>query len=305
MGSDAPAPSSAAIRTRRVLRGLAAGASVEIAPHRVPPADVLARRLPRGTRVYVPFLPKGRWRETTAACELLLAAGMRPVPHLPTRMVSGPDALATWLSELAETGVDSLMLVAGDRATPAGPYHDTLALLDSGLLARHGFTRLGVTAHPEGHPFVPQTELDEALRRKAEYAARTGTEMWVVTQFVFSAAPALAWLARMRDTGCALPVRVGMAGPARVPALVGYAIRCGVGASLRTLRGRPGTARLMGRWSPGGVARELARHLARDRDTPLAGIHLFTFGGLPETSEWLRRMRLADGGDSSRTHDEP
>ena len=285
---------------RMALRDLAGGASVEIAPHRLPPADALARDLPRGTSVYVPFLPKARWRETPAACERLLEAGMRPVPHLPARMVSGPDKLANRLSGLADAGVDSLMLVAGDRATPAGPYGDTLALLDSGLPARHGFTRIGVAAHPEGHPLVPQADLDEALRRKAEYAARTGAEMWMVTQFVFSPAPALAWLARMRDTGCALPVRIGIAGPARVPALLGYAVRCGVGASLRTLRGRPGTARLMGRWSPDALARALARHLAQHEDTPLAGIHLFTFGGLSGTSEWLRGLRLTDGGDPAR-----
>ena len=76
---------------------------------------------------------------------------------------------------MVETGVDSLMLVAGDRASPAGPYPDTPALLDSGLLAEHRLRRLGVTSYPEGHPLVGPADLDEALRRKTHYARATGS----------------------------------------------------------------------------------------------------------------------------------
>ena len=273
-----------------VLRDLALGASVEVPAGQLPPPDVLAGHLPRGTAVYVPFPPKGRWADMIAACEGVLAAGMKPVPHLPARSVRSPDELGDWLSALVETGVDSLMLVAGDRASPAGPYPDTPALLDSGLLAEHGLRRLGVTSYPEGHPLIAQADLDEALRRKTAYARATRSELWVVTQFVFSPAPALAWLSRTREAGFTLPVRIGVPGPVALRTLIGYAIRCGVGASARALKRKPGLARLAGRWSPTPIAEALARHLAVSENAHAVDIHLFTFGGLGRRSRMAVRI---------------
>ena len=286
-----PPPSET--RTRAALRDLALGASVEVLARKIPPPEVLVGHLPRGAAVYVPFPPKGRWPDTIAACERVLAAGMKPVPHLSARSVRSPDELGDWLSALVETGVESLMLVAGDRAAPAGPYPDTPALLDSGLLAERGLRRLGVTAYPEGHPLVGPTDLDEALRRKTAYARATDSELWVVTQFVFSPAPALAWLARTREAGCTLPVRIGVPGPVALRTLIGYAVRCGVGASARALKRRPDVARLAGRWSPTPIALALASHLADREKAPAVDIHLFTFGGLADAAGWLSRLRTA------------
>ena len=294
--SERPAPSMAAPDEngeRSALRDLAVGASVEVPPHAV--GESLARHLPRGASVYVPFLPRGRWRDTVAACERILSARMKPVPHLLARGLRSAAELDARLSELDGAGVDSLLLVAGDRAEAAGPYPDAPAVLDSGLLAEHGFRSLGVAAHPEGHPFVDRGRLDSALSRKMEYAAATGTRMWVVTQFGFSPAPFLNWLARIEDAGCTLPVRIGVPGPARLHTLTIYAARCGIGPSARFLRRRPGAMRLAGRWSPDVVAAPLARHLAANPGTTLAGIHLFTFGGLKASADWLRAAREENG----------
>lgn len=283
-----PPPSKT--RIQAALSDLARAASVEVLAGQLPPPEVLAGHLPRGTSVYVPFPPKGRWPDTIAACELVLAAGMKPVPHLAARSVRSPDELDDWLSALVEAGVNSLMLVAGDRTTPAGPYADTPALLDSGLLAEHGLRRFGVTSYPEEHPLVGQADLDEALRRKTEYARATGSDLWIVTQFVFSPIPALAWLERMRESGCALPVRVGVPGPVALSKLIAYAVRSGVVASARALKRKPGIARLAGRWSPTAVAMALARHLADRDNTPGVDLHLFTFGGLADAAEWLSNL---------------
>lgn len=290
MASD-ETPPPASTRTRAALRALALGASAEILPGQLPSPEVLARHLPRATSVYIPYPPKGRWPDTIAACEQALAAGMKPVPHLPARSVRSAGELDDWLAGVVETGADAVMLMAGDRATPAGPYPDTPALLDSGLLAEHGLRRLGVTSYPEGHPVIAQADLDEALRRKMEYARATDAELWIVTQFVFSSSPALAWLERMRNAGCTLPVRIGMPGPVALGALIGYAVRSGVVASARALKRKPGIARLAGRWSPTPVALALARHLAADEDEGSVNIHLYTFGGLADTAEWLSNLR--------------
>ena len=286
-------------RTQATLSGLASSASLEVLAHQLPPPELLAGHFPGGAAIYLPLPPRGRWRDTIAACEKVLAAGMTPVPHLPARSLRSPAELADRLAALAETGVDSLMLVAGDHAAPAGPYPDTLALLDSGLLVEYGFRRLGVTSYPEGHPVVGPMALDEALQRKSEYALATDSELWVVTQFVFSPAPALAWLVRTREAGCTLPVRIGVPGPVTLPRLIEYAVRCGVGASARAVKRKPGIARLVGRWSPTPLALALARHLAARENEPAVDIHLFTFGGVSEAVGWLSSLHAASPADEA------
>ena len=125
-----------------------------------------------------------------------------------------------------------------------------------------------------------------------------------MTQFVFSPFPALAWLARTREAGCTLPVRIGVPGPVPQSALVGYAVRSGVMPSARALLRKPGLARLAGRWSPTPVALALARHLAARENTPPVAIHLFTFGGLADAAEWLSSLPDAElGGTADGVHE--
>ena len=272
------------------LRALARDASVELSPRQLASLGPLGDHLPRGTPVYVPFVPGATWRETSAACRRLRAAGMSPVPHLPARWLASTSQLDDWLAELAEVQVRELLLVAGDRASAAGPYRNTLDVLDSGRLVAAGFRRIGITGYPEGHPSAPTADLDAALTRKLEYAAATGTDMWITTQFTFAPAHAIAWLDRMRDRGFTLPVRVGLPGPARLRTLLAFAARCGVTASARMLTRRPSVVRLLKRWTPDALLRELveSRGMA---GSPAFDIHVFTFGGLPATARWLRGLR--------------
>ncbi len=268
-------------------RDLVRHASVELSPRQLVSAGPLTDYLSRGTRVYIPSVPGVAWRETMAACQRLGAEGMSPVPHLPARLMKSAGQLDDRLGRLAEAGVDELLLVAGDHARAAGPYRDTLDVLESGKLVEHGLRRLGVTAYPEGHPLAARGELEAALSRKIDYANATDTEMWIVTQFTFASATAIAWLAAMRDRGCPLPVYIGLPGPARLRTLLAYAARCGVRASARALTRQPSVIRLLKSWSPDDVLRALAQYRVESPGTTLAGIHLFTFGGLPRTSRWL------------------
>ena len=268
-------------------RELVRSASLELSPRQLDSMGPLTDYLCRGTRVYIPSIPGIAWRETVAACRRLGAEGMQPVPHLPARSTKSPAQLDDRLGKLAEAGVGELMLVAGDHTRAVGPYRDTLDVLESGKLVEHGFRRLGVTAYPEGHPLVARGELEAALSHKIAYANATETRMWIVTQFVFASAPAIAWLAAMRDRGCPLPVYVGLPGPARLRTLLAYAARCGVRASARALTRQPSVIRLLKSWSPDDVLRGLAQYRVESPGTTLAGVHLFTFGGLPRTARWL------------------
>lgn len=270
------------------VRELARNASVEVLPRQIAAVE-LSSCLPANTAVYVPYPPGAAWRDTVAACRRLRSASMCPVPHLTARSLRDATDLRARLTQLAEAGVDRLLLVAGDGDRPVGRYRDTLDVLESGLLVEHGFDRLGFAAHPEGHPLVEPADLERALARKVEYAAAQGASMWIVTQFGFAPAATAAWLERL-GAGFPLGIRVGLAGPARLSTLVGFAAKCGVRTTARLVARRPGTVRLLGRYAPDEFVHGLACHAVEVPDSPLCGIHLFGFGGIRATSRWLRAV---------------
>ncbi|MDZ7642939.1 MAG: hypothetical protein U5K76_01125 [Woeseiaceae bacterium] len=275
------------------VRELAARASIEATPARILDDGGLPEALPFGMPVYVPYLPRADFDLTVAATRRLAEAGLRPVAHIPARAVHSRGQLRDWLAALVEAGADSLLLIAGDRSSAAGPFDSTLQILDSGLLEDAGIRRLGVAGHPEGHPDVDDAVLDKALAIKRDYAAATGCRMWIVTQFVFSTAATVPWLERIRDVTGDLEIHVGLPGPARLKTLIAYAAQCGVSASARILKRRPGAARLLGQWTPDGLLRDLAhlRVMASHCERPLFDeIHLFPFGGLGRSAEWLREL---------------
>jgi methylenetetrahydrofolate reductase (NADPH) len=102
----------------------------------------------------------------------------------------------------------------------------------------------------------------------------------VVTQFGFEVQPIVQWIGGHSEC----PVHVGIAGPASVATLAKFAIRCGIGASLRALaRGHTAFARVLVEAGPDDLVQDLAAS-----DVPIAGLHVFTFGGVRRTAEWMR-----------------
>ena len=273
---------------------LACSASIEITPRQVLSTGSLQGLLPTGSSVYVPLLPGAGHEQTVVACRELVAQGMRPVAHLPARAIPSRDALSEWLGALKTVGVESLLLIAGDGARPAGPFADTLDLLDSGLLEAYRFRSLAVAGHPNGHPIASDGALREALAVKKEYAAQHGCEMWLVTQFVFSAEAALRWLDDMRTAAGPLPIRIGVPGPSKLRTLLAFAAQCGLGSSARMLARRPDAARLVGGWSPEPLLRELADAWRTPGAALLDGVHLYPFGGVRRCSGWLHGLRAPD-----------
>ena len=136
-------------------------------------------------------------------------------------------------------------------------------------------------------------DLAAALATKQALARAAGLDLFVVTQFAFDARPILDWLAGMRHAGIAAPVRIGIAGPAHLATLVRFALTCGIGASLRMLRDRPGSVgRLLGDVGPDELVREVADGLAAMPGHGVTGFHFFPFGGVEKTAAW-RAKRLA------------
>ena len=219
---------------------LARDASIEMNVHDVMHVEPSRALLPSGTKVYVSHLPKQTWQETQAACRVLRAAGFLPVPHLPVRLVADEATLDGILDGLvAGAGVEEILLVAGDYSAPAGPYSMVADVLSTGALERHGIRTISMAGHPEGHPKVSLDEIRSAEIEKVMLATQAGLDVSLVTQFFFEHTPFLEWVGDLRARGVRARFVAGVAGPARPTTLLKFALRCGVGPSIRALTARP------------------------------------------------------------------
>jgi methylenetetrahydrofolate reductase (NADPH) len=263
------------------------GASLEATRPTADDVDALKAAAAPGTHIYLSAVPTRPQEDVVEQAALVRGAGLEPVPHLAVRNFASPDALGNFLDRLnGEAGVRRLLVIAGDRPEPAGPFHGALEAIDSGLISRRGIVEIGISGYPDGHPRIAQHELDRLLAAKLEAAQQTGLCVQIVTQFCLDAVPLIAWLRRLRDHGVDHPVRVGLAGPTSLSTLIRYAKRCGVRASTQGLARNAGLIKhLLGAAAPDGIVRAL---IEANRDGDLGDIapHLFSFGGIGATARW-------------------
>lgn len=269
------------------------GFSLEVSPRDTGAIDQAADLLPAGAEVYLNWIPGDTHHRTIAAAARLRQAGLAPVPHVAARFLSGFTQLADFVARLAgEAGVRQVLTVGGDRNRPAGAFDSSEQVLATGLFARHGFQRVGIAGYPEGNPRIAPAAIQAALAVKLGHLRQQGIAPYIVTQFCFEAKPILAWLQALRASGTEVPVRVGLAGPASITTLVKFGLRCGVGNSVRALALRgPAIAHLLNEAGPDAIVRELAAASASDPSLGIAGIHLFSFGGLQRTAEWAQAFQ--------------
>ena len=269
-------------------RELVGGCSIEISPRDDFAGERLRELLAPGTTVFVNHPGSVTHHDIVAACAKLRHAGFEPVPHIAVRRLASFTQASDFLQRAtAEAGVTAALIIGGDPDHPVGPFPDSYDLLASGLVERHGLREVAFAGYPEGHPRIASRTLDEALRAKVTLARRRGLEVSLVTQFGFEAAPILRWIASLRAWNIACRVRVGLAGPATVATLAKFAVRCGIGASLRVLaRGHAAFARILAEAGPETLISALVA--GEDPDWPIDGLHVFTFGGIRRTAEWIR-----------------
>jgi methylenetetrahydrofolate reductase (NADPH) len=265
-----------------------ASASVEISSH--------GRQLPElhnnfapGIDVTITFLPGDNYRRNIETATALRRAGFNPVPHIAAREMVSRPALDDFLARLrGEAAVTRILLIAGDVAAAKGPFKSALDVCASGLLEAHGISRVSVAGHPEGHPFLDQAHALNVLGAWRNWGRDANIRVDVLTQFCFESTPILQWIAALKEAGIDLPVIVGLAGPATPATLTKFALRCGIGNSMRALRGQIGRfGRLLTDTGPDDVVKGLLS-AQPDATAPIAGFHLFPFGGLRKSGEWLR-----------------
>jgi len=281
------------VALHRAIADLAREASIEINAPEIKHLAASRSILPAGKRMYVSHLPKQSWEETIAATREVGVAGFVPIPHVPVRLLSSAETADRVIGALA-VYTNEVLLIAGDYAQPSGPYASTLDLMRTGLLQHHGLTGVSFAGHPEGHPRVALDEIRRAELDKARWIEEAGLASSLVTQFFFESAPFLEWTNTLRDAGVRSKIVAGVAGPASIAKLVRFAVRCGVGRSLRALSSRPNVmTQLLNEHGPETLLAELAQ--ARlEGGVSFDAIHVFGFGGFLRTCEWLQRVAAGD-----------
>ena len=241
----------------------------------------LADIIPPATPIYFSAVPTITPQEIVAAAASLRKAGLEPIIHVAARRLASAAALQELLSGLrGEADVRRLLVIGGDVDAP-GAFSDALAIVQKGRLREAGIEEIGIGAYPEGHPRIPAGRLESALDEKIAAATAQGLRIHIVSQFSFSPERILAWLRRIRAGGIGQTIKIGVAGPTSVPALLRYAKRCGVAASLRGL--------------VSGVASGLIGHVGPNRIIEILSAadglgdvapHYFSFGGTLESARY-------------------
>jgi len=266
---------------RQVLMRLGREASVEMNVQDLPDLEASRRHLPTGTRIYVSHLPKQSSGDTLKVCAAIKAAEFEPIPHVPVRLLESYEELHQLVDEAASVSVNELLLIAGDYAQAAGPFSSVEDVLKDLNLPAKGITRISIGGHPEGHTKVALDEIRRAEIEKVRIAQEAGLEATFVTQFFFESAPFIAWADSLREAGVTAEVRAGLAGPAKITTLLRFAMRCGVGPSIKALGSRPGAfCKAAGRARPRACARPIGRgdspeseHLPRYAHVLFRGVH--------------------------------
>ena len=285
--TDAP-PST----LRSAVVEFARRASMEISTHDERLLGELVQRLPTGMRVYVAHPPKASLEDVVRVALHAQAAGFTVSPHLVARRLPSERALRDALARLREHGIEQVLLVAGDLDRPLGPFSSTLEVIASGALQEVGLKRVGFAGHPEGHPAVDHAQLISALRAKQQFAERSGIAVHIVTQFGFNPEGVCAWERMLMQEKISLPVHVGIAGPTSLTKLLKFAVRCGVGTSVNSLRRSPAAVAGLAGFAIGceQMLLGLLKGRAAYPGSRLIQPHVYALGGALASAEWLNRM---------------
>jgi 5,10-methylenetetrahydrofolate reductase len=229
----------------RLLR-LLESASVETTPKLLKQMQSSAStvRFPQATPMFQTCLPGTNLSDVADQACLAQSLGYTAVPHVPATRFKSVEELDNFLGTLRQRcQVDRVLVIGGERegggvgvkaqlgnatvsieqteahiespSLKPTAFADTLALLRTNLLQKHGIRRVCIAGHPDGLPGVPNEVLAASLLQKQQWAQDNGCEMQIVTQFCFDPNRFCRWLSELKNHGIHLPVVVGVCSPAR------------------------------------------------------------------------------------------
>lgn len=231
--------------------------------------------------IYIAIMPGSDNQDLVTSSKAIVELRKFPIPHISARNIKSKSELGNLLKQLKEVGVDRALLISGSSETSLGPYSSVMDMLNTGLLAKHGISKIDIAGHPEGNPY--DTNEDFSLLEKIEWASINNVTVRIVTQWSFDPVAINIWINRMRNLGINNPIHIGIAGPAKMKTLLNYAKICGVKVSLSMLK-KQGFNLLK-------VFTVKNPDYLVDQIKGFDQLHLFPFGGLYEASNWLTKQK--------------
>ena len=253
---------------------------MEIIP--VPGIEDKLDSLPSDMYLAVTCSPTKGVDETLELSEKLIERGFKVTPHIASKCVSGEKHLEAIIKKLDELGIESIFVPGGDRPEPMGDFNNALDLLKALKKLGHNLNKIGMAAHPEGHPDVSDEILMEALEEKNDLAD------FIVTQMCFDAEILNDWMNQIHKKGIELPVWVGLPGVIERGRLLKTSLRIGVGDSLRFLRKKSQVATELMKssiYNPDDLVRDITEKIDIN-DSKLAGYHICCFNQIETTEKW-------------------
>ena len=253
---------------------------MEIIP--VPGIEDKLDSLPSDMYLAVTCSPTKGVDETLELSEKLIERGFKVTPHIASKCVSGEKHLEAIIKKLDELGIESIFVPGGDRPEPMGDFNNALDLLKALKKLGHNLNKIGMAAHPEGHPDVSDEILMEALEEKKDLAD------FIVTQMCFDAEILNDWMNQIHNKGVELPVWVGLPGVIERGRLLKTSLRIGVGDSLRFLRKKSQVATELMKssiYNPDDLVRDITEQIDIN-DSRLAGYHIYCFNQIETTEKW-------------------
>ena len=266
--------------------------SIEVTPAGATKVESFGDALAPGTDVNVTFLPGSDPADTAKVAARLRDEGMHPIPHIAARSIKDKDQLKGILKALKDqASVDEVLIIGGGVDNPVGDFDSSMQILETGLIQDHDIGKIGVSGHPEGSPDINADALAHALAWKNEFAKKEGLDLYIETQFCFEAAQVLQWERDIRAAGNALPIRIGIPGPATIKTLFRFAQISGIGPSMRFIsKQAKNVAKLLTVQAPDLLLSELAEGMASDENCLLAHFHYYPFGGFAKTATYANAV---------------
>ena len=227
--------------------------------------------LPKVKDVYITMLPGNDYREVANKAIELVKSGFNPVPHFPARSIKNQAELKEYVGRCKDGGVKQALVIGGS-AQPIGDFHCSLQLLETGLF--EGW-KIGIAGHPDGSPDISDEDLKKAMNDKKPYAD------YIITQWSLNAKPIAKFISEQT-----LPVHVGITGPLKISSLLKFANIVGAKNSINFLKSNITQAiDLLKPRDPNDLIEKLKGSTEN--------FHIYTFGGLKETNEWLKENNYA------------
>lgn len=255
-------------------------------------AEIEATRdeLRPGTPINIAFLGNEDHAQRINAARAIRSFGFEPVPIISSRRLRSAQDLETLMRGLIDAAKpERFIFVGGDPAKPAGPFEDSISLLEAGVIEKHAVRHAGIVGYPEGHPKIPADALLRALKWKHDFLRRVGCTVEITAQYGFDAEAVIHWIRRLRNEGVDAPIRIGIPGPADVGKLLRFARQFGVVTSAAIVR-RYGFSltNLLVRVGPDRYWNHITENLARE-DFGDVLFHLYPFGGIRDGVRWMNQ----------------